>query len=135
MIFDTNTLENLEKLAKHIKLLVKKPFVIHLNGDLGAGKTTFVKTLASLYGLKQNVTSPTYSLMDIHKNEHINLIHMDMYRIKNELEIDMLAIDYLPSDSIICIEWPFLSNKTPKPNIILNFNTQNNQRQCQIQIT
>lgn len=132
MISSINTLKDLKNLALLIKNKVKQPYVIHLNGTLGAGKTTFVKYFAKALDIKENITSPTYSLMNIHENDGTILIHIDMYRIKNELEIDMLGLDYLPSNAIYCIEWAYPSDKTPKANLILNFKLNEEQRSCEL---
>ncbi len=81
--------------------------IILLDGDLGAGKTTFVKGLAQ--GLKANlkeVVSPTFVLMNIY-NGRIPIYHFDLYRLEKPEEIASLNIDeYLQGDGVAVIEWP-----------------------------
>ena len=88
---------------------------ILLDGDLGAGKTTFVKGLAK--GLKakiKEVVSPTFVLMNIYKGK-IPIYHFDLYRLEKPQEIESLNIDeYLQSDGVAVIEWPKrLGNQIP----------------------
>ncbi|MEK7623903.1 MAG: tRNA (adenosine(37)-N6)-threonylcarbamoyltransferase complex ATPase subunit type 1 TsaE [Patescibacteria group bacterium] len=87
--------------------------ILVLYGDLGAGKTTLVKGIAEGLGVKEDVTSPTFTLMNVYgiQNEEFrmkNLIHIDTYRLKDEQElINIGAEDYLGTPDTICIiEWP-----------------------------
>jgi len=85
--------------------------ILCLHGDLGAGKTTLVKGIATGFKIKEKITSPTFSLMNIYKikNKQIkNLIHIDTYRLESEEDlIDIGVEDYLgSSDTITIIEWP-----------------------------
>lgn len=81
--------------------------VICLEGDLGAGKTHFVKGLAEGLGIDSNkVNSPTYTLLNEYYNE-IPLYHFDCYRLDNEGEaLDIGIEDYLYGEGITVIEWP-----------------------------
>jgi tRNA threonylcarbamoyladenosine biosynthesis protein TsaE len=82
--------------------------VVLLYGELGAGKTTLVKGLAAGIGVKSEITSPTFSLMNVYPAGEVNLVHIDTYRLKNEQElIDIGVEDYLSRpDSVCVIEWP-----------------------------
>ncbi len=77
-----------------------------LHGELGAGKTTFTKGIAQGLDIKDQITSPTFTLMNVYKNGR--LVHIDTYRLKNAQElIDIGAEDYIGNpDSISVIEWP-----------------------------
>lgn len=81
--------------------------ILLLDGDLGAGKTTFVKGLAK--GLKakiNDVNSPTFVLMNVYKGK-IPIYHFDLYRLEKPQELESLNIDeYLDSDGVAVIEWP-----------------------------
>ncbi|MHA0272489.1 tRNA (adenosine(37)-N6)-threonylcarbamoyltransferase complex ATPase subunit type 1 TsaE [Mycoplasma sp. 48589B] len=77
--------------------LFKEKRILLLNGDLGAGKTTFVKLLAKKLGIKQNITSPSFSYM----KDYSGLIHMDLYNYKGDIEE---FEDYF-DDNIVAIEW------------------------------
>lgn len=79
--------------------------VVALYGDLGAGKTAFVRGLASGLGVKCRVTSPTFTIV----NEYMGalpLFHFDMYRLKSEDELfDIGWEDYLQRDGVVAVEW------------------------------
>ena len=87
------------KLAKHIK----GGDIILLNGDLGAGKTTFVKGFAKEVGVKIPVTSPTYNLLKTYETDNYTLIHVDAYRLE-VWSFDELY-DYANEENVIFIEW------------------------------
>jgi tRNA threonylcarbamoyladenosine biosynthesis protein TsaE len=90
--------------------------VIFLDGDLGAGKTTFTKVLAEVLGIeKENVHSPTFILKKEYKANHSffkKLIHIDAYRFDNPKEANVLKLelDRKNKDSLIMIEWPSKMN-------------------------
>lgn len=93
------TYELASKLAKHIK----GGDIILLNGDLGAGKTTFVKGFAKALGVKQAVTSPTFNLLKTYATKDFTIVHVDAYRLEGG-EFDELY-DYANEDNVIFIEW------------------------------
>ncbi len=86
--------------------------VITLHGDLGAGKTAFTKEFASLLGIEEGITSPTFVIMKsytIPEHTHFRtLTHIDAYRIESDDEMRVLGFaDILKDPSrIVCIEWP-----------------------------
>ena len=87
------------KLAKHIR----GGDIILLNGDLGAGKTTFVKGFAKEIGVKIPVTSPTFNLLKTYETDKYTLVHVDAYRLEGG-SFDELY-DYANEDNVIFIEW------------------------------
>ena len=87
------------KLAKHIK----GGDIILLNGDLGAGKTTFVKGFAKEIGVKIPVTSPTFNLLKTYETDKYTLVHVDAYRLEGG-SFDELY-DYANEENVIFIEW------------------------------
>lgn len=87
--------------------------ILCLYGELGAGKTALTKGIAEGFGIQENITSPTFTLMNIYpiKNYKLkikNLVHIDTYRLKNEEDlVEIGAEDYLGAPDTICvIEWP-----------------------------
>lgn len=92
--------------------LGKKALVIPLIGDLGAGKTTFVKGFLSGFGIKTKVLSPTFVIMKRYliKNRGLSehIYHFDCYRIKNPHELEAIGIKEIIANpkNIILIEWP-----------------------------
>ncbi len=82
--------------------------VVALHGELGAGKTTFVRMVARHLGYDGVVNSPTFTLMNIYKTDKLALYHFDFYRISNEIEALGFGADEFigASDTISFIEWP-----------------------------
>lgn len=85
--------------------------IVGLYGDLGAGKTTFMKGLALYFGIKDTIQSPTFVIMKIYELEKAkfqHLIHIDSYRIEKGEELTNLGWQHLISNpkNLICIEWP-----------------------------
>lgn len=77
-------------------------------GSMGVGKTTLIKAVAKQLGVEDNVSSPTFSLVNEYKDRQQNSIyHFDFYRVKNEEEaLDMGVEEYFDSDAVCLIEWP-----------------------------
>ncbi len=99
------------------KYLDKKTTVIFLSGELGAGKTVFVKGLARKLGIQKQVESPTFIFVREYHSE-IPLYHFDLYRINNTDELDELGFfDYLGKNGIIAIEWAEKAEDLIKPDI------------------
>ncbi len=94
-----------EKYAKSIN----SPTVILLVGDLGAGKTTFAKGFAKGLGIKELVTSPTFTIMNDYKSGRLNLYHFDMYRLSSKEEAEELGFaeyfDLRTLDGVCLVEW------------------------------
>lgn len=84
------------------------PQLVLLQGELGAGKTTLVKGIAEGFGAakREDVTSPTFTLVHEYRSPDLTLYHIDLYRIETLRELDTLAIDDLrDTRSILLIEW------------------------------
>jgi len=91
--------------------------VIELVGDLGSGKTAFVRGLAEALGAKARVKSPTFTVMNEYPVEgHPSIeriVHIDLYRFKDPSQISALEFnDYKNDETIICIEWPNIFNES-----------------------
>ena len=101
------------------KLITKKSVVVFLEGDLGAGKTTFTKGILKGLGYGELVKSPTFNLVEIHEIDGFKIFHFDLYRINKEIELEEIGLDeYLQERKAVCIfEWPKIAkNLIPKPD-------------------
>ena len=79
--------------------------IILLEGNLAAGKTTFVKGLARELNINDHITSPTYTIANFYKMDRGSLLHVDAYRLSNLSEFHELGLDEYLSESITVIEW------------------------------
>lgn len=103
----TNSANDTIEFGKSVARAVEKGAVISLVGDLGAGKTTFTKGVARGLGIMDNVTSPTFTILNEYVGEEKRLYHFDFYRIEDESELVELGFeDYFPSaDGLTIVEW------------------------------
>ena len=103
--YSYNTIDNFAK--KIIPLLKYK--LVFLEGELGSGKTTLIKQFCKELGFKNQVTSPTFPLLNIYKNNEKNIYHADLYRLKNINEINELGFyELVESNNWFFVEWPEL---------------------------
>lgn len=95
------------KLAQQLANLMIFPLVMTLSGDLGAGKTSFIRALLNGLGVKGSIKSPTFSLVESYQVKQLAIHHFDLYRIQDEAELEYIGFkDFFTSDSFCCIEWP-----------------------------
>lgn len=115
----TKTEKETYELGKKFAATLKGGEIIGLIGDLGAGKTIFVKGLAKGLGVKRTVTSPTFVLMKVYKinkQKIKNLVHIDAYRLNSMDDLIGIGVEeYLSKqDSIVIIEWADKIKFSPK---------------------
>src|SRR5688500_6773706 len=80
--------------------------VVLLVGDLGAGKTAFIRGLAEGLGVKsEEVSSPTFTIMQEYRGGRLPLFHVDLYRLNDAREIDDLGLDEITAGGVLAIEW------------------------------
>lgn len=100
--------------AEKLGTLLQPYDVILLNGDLGAGKTTFTQGLARGLAIKRPIKSPTFTLIREYQTGRLPLYHMDMYRLENAAANDLDLSDYFAQPAVIVIEWSqFISEQLP----------------------
>ncbi len=95
--------------------------VICLDGELGSGKTVFVKGFAKALGIEENITSPTFNIIKEYINGEMPLYHMDVYRL-DELNEDIGIRDYYNKGGITIIEWSeLIKNDLPDERLEIKF--------------
>ncbi len=128
---DISSEETTRELAKNFSNYLKGGEVIFLYGEMGVGKTTFVKYLINQLLIKKNlqtteVTSPTFNLLNEYEIDNLIIKHYDLFRLKNETEIKNLDLFDQNKNTITLIEWPELIEKeNVKKTIDLVFNYEN----------
>ena len=120
----------LEEFAKNLALNIKKGEIFFLYGEMGVGKTTFVKHLINKLQLKfdnktTEVTSPTFNIMNEYYLGNFVIKHYDLYRIKSSNELKELNIFDNNNNDILLIEWPEKIKKEPPSVIKLYFEYKN----------
>lgn len=114
---ESDTLE----LAQNIESEKFPNMVICLNGELGSGKTVFVKGFASSLGLSENITSPTFNIVKEYPNGELPLYHIDAYRLEDKK--DNIGIsDYFNKDGVTIIEWAeLIEDVLPEERLDIEF--------------
>mgnify|MGYP001828746200 FL=1 len=99
--------QHLISFANKFASFIRVPLIIHLEGDLGAGKTTFARAFIQALGHKGRVKSPTYGLLEHYIFDSIQVLHMDLYRIGDPEELAFLGFeDLLDERTVLLVEWP-----------------------------
>lgn len=107
-IINLNTISDLPNAAKEFLPVLENNKILAFFGNMGVGKTTFIKELCSTMGVKTKVTSPTFAIVNEYESALYGLIyHFDFYRIEKQTEIFDIGFDeYLESGAYVFIEWP-----------------------------
>ncbi|MDW5298781.1 MAG: tRNA (adenosine(37)-N6)-threonylcarbamoyltransferase complex ATPase subunit type 1 TsaE [Sedimentibacter sp.] len=105
MKITVNNLQETEKVGKIISQHLEKGTVICLDGDLGVGKTALTQFIAKEFGVKEYITSPTFTIIKEYQGL-LPFYHMDVYRIESEDDMYDLGYDeYIYSEGVTIIEW------------------------------
>jgi tRNA threonylcarbamoyladenosine biosynthesis protein TsaE len=128
---DISSEKKTEEIAKKINSELNPGNILFLYGEMGVGKTTFVKYLINNFQLKFNeklteVTSPTFNIMNEYNINNLTIKHYDLYRLKSVEEINNLNLFEKNDKSILLIEWPEIIKKKPYSLIELSFEYENN---------
>ena len=137
--FDISKEIDTAKIAKKVSKLIKVGDVLFFYGDIGVGKTTFIKYLINnLQKINRSklteVTSPTFSIVNEYKLGNTKILHYDLYRIKDKKELKNIGLQENYKDALLLIEWPELISKKPKNLIKFFFSYEMNFKKRSIVI-
>ena len=121
-----NSLEDTFDLSKKIGKLLSNGDMIFLYGEIGVGKTTFVRGLINNLEVEKGIDesqilSPTFNIVFDYKIKNLTIMHYDLYRLKNSKDVNELGIFAEINDYITLIEWPELIEKKPDSRIEMFF--------------
>ena len=91
--------------AKNLASILKKGDVIVLSGELGAGKTKFVEGILEHFNLQDEISSPTFTIVNEYKNDEINIYHFDLYRLSDIYEFENIGGEEYFNKGICIFEW------------------------------
>ena len=131
--------KNTEELAKKLQKKLKPGDIIFLYGEMGVGKTTFIRYLINEFQKKNKTTlteftSPTFNIMNEYYINQIKINHYDLFRIKSFQETKNLGLFENRLDSINLIEWPQIIDEKPKNLIELIFEYDDDHQKRKVQI-
>jgi len=115
------TAESMEALGVQFARCCPSDITVFLQGELGTGKTTWVRGFLRGYGYQEKVKSPTFTLIEPYVFENATIYHFDLYRLNDPEELEAIGIrDYFDGHSICLIEWPEKAKAVlPQPDLEL----------------
>ena len=139
-IIDISSEETTRELAKDLSNYLKGGEMIFLYGEMGVGKTTFVKYLINQFQIEKKlqiteVTSPTFNLLNEYEVDDLVIKHYDLFRLKVKSEITNLNLFDINKNTITLIEWPQLigkENSIKSIDLIFNYENELNNRSVKI---
>lgn len=129
-------LEELGEVAEKLAAVLPESGVIAFHGEMGVGKTTIVNELCRVLGVGDEVSSPTFGLVNIYKAREKTINHVDLYRLKNAEEAETAGVfELFYSDALTIVEWPErIADELPDEFMLLkidlceNFNYESSRR-------
>ena len=136
---DLSSENRTKDLANKFLKRLKVGDIIFLYGEMGVGKTTFIKYLINAFQKKNNlklseITSPTFNLLNEYEINQMKINHYDLFRLKTVEEVKNLNLFESYSRAITLIEWPQIIKEKPKNLIELRFNYEDNHKKRSVQV-
>lgn len=129
-MFKSKSITDLQQVSNHLSELILGYKIILFSGEMGAGKTTLIKAFCKHLGVEDEVSSPTFSLVNEYEGRDGKIYHFDLYRIQSEEELfDIGYEDYFFSGYLCLVEWPEMaSGIIPQNHISVKIRVENDQR-------
>jgi tRNA threonylcarbamoyladenosine biosynthesis protein TsaE len=129
----TNCEADTKNFAKSLAKILKPKNIVVLTGELGSGKTKFVEGFLSYFGLENEISSPTFTIVNEYKNNDINIYHFDVYRLADSSEFYEIGGDEYFDTGICLIEWgELIEDALPSNYIHITFTKNENEENSRI---
>ena len=129
----TNCETDTKNFAKSLAKILKPKDIVVLSGELGSGKTKFVEGFLSYFGLENEISSPTFTIVNEYKNNDINIYHFDVYRLADSSEFYEIGGDEYFDTGICLIEWgELIEDALPSNYIHITFTKNENEENSRI---
>ena len=126
-VFISNSENETKQFAKDFASKLNNRAIIVLTGELGCGKTKFVEGFLSYFGLENEISSPTFTIVNEYKNENATIYHFDVYRLSDSSEFYEIGGDEYFDKGICLIEWgELIEDALPKNYIHITFSKDEN---------
>ncbi|MCX7881943.1 MAG: tRNA (adenosine(37)-N6)-threonylcarbamoyltransferase complex ATPase subunit type 1 TsaE [Brevinematales bacterium] len=127
--------EDTSNIALEVAVMIENKEIspwVFLKGDIGSGKTTFIRALLSFWGITEGVSSPTFSLIHHYPHPQKNIYHVDLYRLRSPEEVDTIGLyDLFHPENLVFVEWPEVIEDSlcfPHTRIQLFYTEEENSR-------
>lgn len=132
-ILKSNSEYETKQFAKQFASKLDDKVVIVLSGDLGSGKTKFTEGFLSYFGLEDEISSPTFTIVNEYNKNDINIYHFDVYRLEDSSEFYAIGGDEYFDKGICIIEWgELIEDCLPNDYIKINFSRSDDNEDCRI---
>ena len=129
----TNCETDTKNFAKSLAKILKPKDIVVLTGELGSGKTKFVEGFLSYFGLENEISSPTFTIVNEYKNNDINIYHFDVYRLADSSEFYEIGGDEYFDTGICLIEWgELIDDALPFQYIHISFEKSNSEPEIRV---
>lgn len=109
------------RLANGLASVLETPLSIYFSGDIGVGKTFFIRALLKALGVSSPIKSPTFSLVETYEQNGIEICHFDLYRVNHEEELTYMGFSELfETSQLRLLEWPEKAPNLPCPDVLVH---------------